>query len=218
MTQDDQLSEICGKPNSAFGYGPPAHPRSMWRCGEHRLGGPVAKRQRSPHLLELETADLIQRMVSAWIEANWPTESFVNIYRHCEQKDDNLIPLGCARRSGFTTIAAIYSGPSYSAAPRPRWGLISERRMGRDSKARAAETWSKNHGKPSRRIQRNDAGTRFVDRRNAGLHARRKAAVDDCVFALADLDDVERGIVKDRLRDLFDLEDGELDPSDVTPW
>jgi hypothetical protein len=49
------------------------------------------------------------------------------------------------------------------------------------------------------------------------LHARRKTAVDDCLFALADRDAVERGIVKDRLRDLFDLEDGLLDPSDVTP-
>jgi hypothetical protein len=50
------------------------------------------------------------------------------------------------------------------------------------------------------------------------LHARRKEAVDDCLLALADLDDVERSIVKDRLRDLFDLEDGLLHPSDVTPW
>jgi hypothetical protein len=50
------------------------------------------------------------------------------------------------------------------------------------------------------------------------IHARRKAAVDDCLFALADLDDNEHTIVKDRLRDLFDLEDGLLDPSDVTPW
>lgn len=50
------------------------------------------------------------------------------------------------------------------------------------------------------------------------LHARRKTAVDDCMFALADLDGAERSIVKDRLRDLFDLEEGVLDPSDVTPW
>jgi hypothetical protein len=49
------------------------------------------------------------------------------------------------------------------------------------------------------------------------IHARRKAAVDDCLFALADLGDNDRYIVKDRLRDLFDLEDGLLDPSDVTP-
>ena len=48
--------------------------------------------------LELETADLIQRMVAAWIEANWPTESVVNVCRHCRQKDDNLIPLGYGTR------------------------------------------------------------------------------------------------------------------------
>jgi hypothetical protein len=50
------------------------------------------------------------------------------------------------------------------------------------------------------------------------IHARRKAAVDDCLIALADLDDNDRYIVKDRLRDLFDLEEGRLDPPDVTPW
>jgi hypothetical protein len=50
------------------------------------------------------------------------------------------------------------------------------------------------------------------------IHERRKAAVTDCLFALAGLDDIERGIVKDRLRDLFDLEEGLLDPSDVAPW
>jgi hypothetical protein len=50
------------------------------------------------------------------------------------------------------------------------------------------------------------------------IHERRKTAVNDCLFVLAGLDDTERGIVKDRLRDLFDLEEGLLDPSDVTPW
>jgi len=50
------------------------------------------------------------------------------------------------------------------------------------------------------------------------IHERRKTAVNDCLFALAGLDDTERGIVKDRLRDLLDLEEGLLDPSDVTPW
>ena len=50
------------------------------------------------------------------------------------------------------------------------------------------------------------------------LHERRKTAVNDCLFALAGLDAVERSIVKDRLGDLFDLEEGVLDPSDVTPW
>jgi hypothetical protein len=49
-------------------------------------------------------------------------------------------------------------------------------------------------------------------------HARRKTAVDDCLFALAGLDANERSIVKDRLRDLFDLEEGVLDSSDVNPW
>ena len=50
------------------------------------------------------------------------------------------------------------------------------------------------------------------------IHARRKSAVNDCLFALAGLDDIERGIVKDGLRDLFDLEEGLLHPSDVAPW
>jgi hypothetical protein len=50
------------------------------------------------------------------------------------------------------------------------------------------------------------------------IHAARKAAVDACLSALAGLDDIERGIVKDRLRDLFDLEEGLLDPSDVSEW
>ena len=49
-------------------------------------------------------------------------------------------------------------------------------------------------------------------------HARRKAAVDACIAALAGLDDEDRYIVKDRLLDLFDLADGKLEPSDVTPW
>jgi hypothetical protein len=50
------------------------------------------------------------------------------------------------------------------------------------------------------------------------IHERRNTAVNDCLFAIAGLDDIERGIVKDRLRDLFDLEEGLLDPSDVAPW
>ena len=50
------------------------------------------------------------------------------------------------------------------------------------------------------------------------FHARCKAAVDDCLFALADLDASERSLVKDRLRELFDLEEGLLNPSDVTAW
>jgi hypothetical protein len=50
------------------------------------------------------------------------------------------------------------------------------------------------------------------------IHARRKAAVDACLAAIAGLDRFERDIVKDRLLDLFDLEDGVLEPADVTPW
>jgi hypothetical protein len=50
------------------------------------------------------------------------------------------------------------------------------------------------------------------------IHERRKTAVNDSLFALAGLDDIERGIAKDRLRDLFDLEEGLLHPSDVAPW
>jgi hypothetical protein len=49
-------------------------------------------------------------------------------------------------------------------------------------------------------------------------HARRLAAVEACLAALADLDDADRHVVKDRLRDLFDVEDGELDPSEVSEW
>ena len=50
-------------------------------------------------------------------------------------------------------------------------------------------------------------------------HARRKAAVDACLFALAALGDGnDRSIAKDRLRDLFDLEEGLLKPSDVSLW
>ena len=50
------------------------------------------------------------------------------------------------------------------------------------------------------------------------IHARRKTAVDACLSALADLSDNERSIVKDRLRDLFDLEEGLLKPSDLSDW
>jgi hypothetical protein len=50
------------------------------------------------------------------------------------------------------------------------------------------------------------------------IHERRKAAVDDCLFALAGLDAADRSIVKDRLRDLFDLEEGILSSDDVSSW
>ena len=49
-------------------------------------------------------------------------------------------------------------------------------------------------------------------------HARRKKAVDACIVALAGLNDEDRYIVKDRLLDLFDLADGKLEPSDMSPW
>jgi hypothetical protein len=49
-------------------------------------------------------------------------------------------------------------------------------------------------------------------------HVRRKTAVDACIAALAELDDEDRYIVKDRLRDLWDVEEGVLDPSDVSEW
>jgi hypothetical protein len=75
-------------------------------------------------------------------------------------------------------------------------------------------TVGKLHDEYKEMMQRRDLWTEEM----RGVHARRKTAVDDCLFALANLDDVERNIVKDRLRDLFDLEDGVLDSSDVTPW
>ena len=49
-------------------------------------------------------------------------------------------------------------------------------------------------------------------------HARRKAAMDVCVSVLVNLNDEDRYIVRDRLLDLFDLADGKLEPSDVSPW
>jgi hypothetical protein len=49
-------------------------------------------------------------------------------------------------------------------------------------------------------------------------HARRLAAVEACLVALAELDAADRHVVKDRLRDLFDVEDGELDPSEISAW
>ena len=70
----------------------------------------------------------------------------------------------------------------------------------------------------SRRIQGDDGAARFVDRRNEETHARRKAAMDVCVSVLVNLNDEDRYIVRDRLLDLFDLADGKLEPSDVSPW
>ena len=74
--------------------------------------------------------------------------------------------------------------------------------------------WESLHNEYKEMMRRRDLWTDEMRE----IHARRKEAVDDCLLALADLDDVERSIVKDRLRDLFDLEDGLLRPSDVTPW
>jgi hypothetical protein len=84
----DEACEICGKPNAPFGYGPPARPQTIWRCGAHRLEGPVARAQ----------LNHAEKMIGAWIEANWPTESDASVCRHCRRKDDNLIPLGYGTR------------------------------------------------------------------------------------------------------------------------
>jgi hypothetical protein len=34
---------ICGAAHAPFGYFPPAVPTEEWRCGEHRLEGPVER-------------------------------------------------------------------------------------------------------------------------------------------------------------------------------
>jgi hypothetical protein len=65
-----------------FGYGP------IWRCGEHRLEGPVMRSRPDP----------IQMMINAWIEANWPETTDDLVCRHCRRKSDNLIPLGYGTR------------------------------------------------------------------------------------------------------------------------
>jgi hypothetical protein len=70
----------------------------MWRCGEHRLDGPAPRLPLFPRFLELDPAEVIQRLVSEWIEANWPTETNPNVCRHCRRKNDNLIPLGYRAR------------------------------------------------------------------------------------------------------------------------
>jgi hypothetical protein len=103
--------EICGKPNAAFGYGPPAYPQTIWRCGAHRLEGPVTP---SP-------PDAIQMIVDAWIAAHWPTESDASLCRHCRRKDDRLIPLGYGTRPRVWCIssAQIPIGPSLDAKPSP---------------------------------------------------------------------------------------------------
>lgn len=94
----DQLCEICGKPNAPFGYGPPHHPQTIWRCGEHRLEGPVPRLPLFPRFLELDPAEVIQRMVKEQIEADWPTVTNSSTCRHCGRKDENLIPLGYGAR------------------------------------------------------------------------------------------------------------------------
>ena len=47
-----------------------------------------------PRFLELDPAEVIQRLVNEWIEANWPTVTDSSVCRHCGRKDENLIPLG----------------------------------------------------------------------------------------------------------------------------
>jgi hypothetical protein len=47
-------------------------------------------------------------------------------------------------------------------------------------------------------------------------HARRLKAIETCMAALAELNDNDRAVAKDRLRDLWDVEEGELDPSQVS--
>ena len=88
--------QVCGKPNAPFGYGPPAHQETFWRCGPHRVEGPVAPAPRN--MLELETSDLIARLVDAKIEADWPlVPSDSGTCAHCRRKDDRLIPMGVRR-------------------------------------------------------------------------------------------------------------------------
>jgi hypothetical protein len=95
---DDQPCEVCGKSNAPFGYGPPLQAQTMRRCGEHRLEGPAPRLPLFPRFLELDPAEVILRLVSEWIEANWPTETNPNVCRHCRRKNDNLIPLGYGAR------------------------------------------------------------------------------------------------------------------------
>ena len=113
----DQLCEICGKPNAPFGYGPPHHPQTIWRCGEHRLEGPVPRLPLFPRFLELDPAEVIQRMVKEQIEADWPTVTDSSTCRHCGRKDEKLDSVGTAhaRGSGCITIAATCSEPSLNA-------------------------------------------------------------------------------------------------------
>jgi hypothetical protein len=95
---DNQSCEICGKPNSPFGYEPPLHPESIWLCAEHRLEGPVPRLPLFPRFLELDPAEVIGRMVSEWVEANWPTVTDSSACRHCGRGGENLIPLGYGAR------------------------------------------------------------------------------------------------------------------------
>jgi hypothetical protein len=39
----EQPCQTCGKPDSPFGYGPPGWLEEFWRCGDHRLEGPVIR-------------------------------------------------------------------------------------------------------------------------------------------------------------------------------
>ena len=52
------------------------------------------------HPLELESNDLIQRMIAAGIETSWPMETDPNV-----QRDDNFIPMGYEPNPGSGSIA-----------------------------------------------------------------------------------------------------------------
>jgi hypothetical protein len=89
---DAQPCQICARLNSHFGYGPPSHEEIFWRCGAHRVEGPV---QPAPRwLLETETPVLIERMIDDWLTDNWPRTIDGNCH-HCRGEDDgSLIPHG----------------------------------------------------------------------------------------------------------------------------
>jgi hypothetical protein len=106
----DQPCEICGR-YGAFGYGPPLCPQSIWRCGEHRMEGPVFRSRPDP----------VQVMVNVWIEANWPTETDPGACRHCQRKSDDLIPLGYGTRPaglGASPVLRPLSGRAQTPSPR----------------------------------------------------------------------------------------------------
>ena len=74
-----------------------------------------------PRFLELDPAEVVQRLVSERIEADWPTETDPNVCRHCRRKDDNLIPLGYGARPriwvGASPLRRPLSGRSQIPGP-----------------------------------------------------------------------------------------------------